>query len=63
MWETKYRLRFRFRSFPLVIVYGLISIVLCITIVGIFFLTPLWAHYIINNIEIEEVSQPESVIT
>ena len=56
MWETKYRLRFRFRSFPLVVLYALISIALCITIVGIFFLMPLWAHYIINNIEIEEVS-------
>ena len=60
MWETKFRLRFRFRSFPLVIVYALISIVLCITIVGIFFLMPLWAHYIINNIEVEELSHPVS---
>ena len=60
MWETKYRLRFRFRSFPLVIWYSLLSIVLALTIVGLFFIMPLWAHYLINNIEIEEVTQPET---
>jgi uncharacterized membrane protein len=54
MWETKYRLRFRFRSFPMVLLYGVVTILLMFTVIGILFWTPLWAHYIVNNIEIEE---------
>ena len=54
MWQTKYRLRFRLRSFPLLIVYSVVSILLAITIIGFFFLAPLWAHYLVNNIEVEE---------
>ena len=54
MWETRYRLRFRFRSFPLMFLYGLVSLLLIVTVIGIIFLMPLWAHYVLNNIEIEE---------
>ena len=54
MWETRYRLRFRFRSFPLILLYGLVSLLLIVTVIGILFLMPLWAHYVLNNIEIEE---------
>ena len=54
MWETRYRLRFRLRSFPLMFLYGLVSLLLIATVIGIVFLMPLWAHYVLNNIEIEE---------
>jgi len=54
MWQTKYRLRFRLRSFPLLILYSVVSILLAITVIGFFFLAPLWAHYLVNNIEVEE---------
>ena len=56
MWETKYRVRFRLRSFPLLILYGIIALLLAITIIGAVFWIPLWAHYLANNIEIEEMT-------
>ena len=34
--------------------YGLVSLLLTATVIGIIFLIPLWAHYVLNNIEIEE---------
>ena len=55
-WKTKYRLRFRFRSFPLLILYIVISFLLVVTIIGIFFWIPLWANYLVNNVEIEETT-------
>ncbi len=54
MWETRYRLRFRLRSFPLMFMYGIFSLLLIATVIGIVFLMPIWAHYVLNNIEIEE---------
>ena len=55
MWKPKFRLRFRFRSFPLVILYIVISVLLIFTVVGVFFWLPLWANYLVNNVEIEEL--------
>jgi hypothetical protein len=34
--------------------YGVFSLLLIATVIGIVFLMPLWAHYVLNNIEIEE---------
>ena len=56
VWKPKYRLRFRFRSFPLLILYIVISFLLVVTIIGIFFWIPLWANYLVNNVEIEETT-------
>jgi len=37
-----------------VVLYGLVSLLLVATVIGIIFLMPLWAYYVLNNIEIEE---------
>ena len=34
--------------------YGGFSLLLIATVLGIVFLMPLWEHYVLNNIEIEE---------
>ncbi len=38
MWETRYRLRFRLRSFPLMFLYGVFSLLLIVTVIGIVFI-------------------------
>jgi hypothetical protein len=54
VWKPKYRLRFRYSSFFNIILYQVLSFLFVLTIIGIFFLIPLWAHYLANNVEIEE---------